>query len=67
MVSLLNFQVDVVVQFHPWFRFCFLLFLGIVMYHNEFESLKKIKYEPRIKLNHNKDTINKCFHIISGL
>ena len=38
MVSLLNFQVDVVVQFHPWFRFCFLLFLGIVMYHNEFET-----------------------------
>ena len=31
--------------------FCF-CFLGIVMYDNEFET-KELKFEPRIKLNHN--------------
>ena len=28
----------VVVQFYPWFKFCFLLFLGMVMYDNEFQT-----------------------------
>ena len=28
----------VVVQFSPWFKFNFLLFLGMVMYDNEFET-----------------------------
>ena len=28
----------VVVRFCPWFKFYFLLFLGIVMYGNDFES-----------------------------
>ena len=28
----------VVVQFYPWFKFYFLLYLGIVMYGNEFET-----------------------------
>ena len=28
----------VVVQFYPWFKFYFLLFLGMVMYDNEFET-----------------------------
>ena len=32
----------VVVRFYPWFKFYFLLFLGIVMYGNDFES-KEIK------------------------
>ena len=40
------------VQFYPWFKFYFLLFLGIVVYDNEFEQ-RKIEFEPRIKLNHN--------------
>ena len=31
-------RVYVVVQFYPWFKFYFLLFLGIVMYDNEFET-----------------------------
>ena len=31
-------DVDVVVQLYPWFKFYFLLFLGKVMYDNEFES-----------------------------
>ena len=26
------------VQFSPWFKFYFLLFLGTVMYDNEFET-----------------------------
>ena len=45
----------VVVQFYPWFKFSFLLFLGMVMYDNNMiMSLKqKKKFEPRIKLNHN--------------
>ena len=44
-------HMAVVVQFYPWFKFNFLLFLGICM----IMSLKqrKIKFEPRIKLNHN--------------
>ena len=28
----------VVVQFYRWFKFYFLLFLGMVMYDNEFET-----------------------------
>ena len=31
-------DVYVVVQFYPWFKFYFLLFLGMVMYDNEFET-----------------------------
>ena len=28
----------VVAQLYPWFKFCFPLFLGVVMYDNEFET-----------------------------
>ena len=31
-------SVYVVVQFYPWFKFYFPLFLGMVMYDNEFET-----------------------------
>ena len=31
-------RVYVVVQFHPCFKFYFLLFLGMVMYDNDFET-----------------------------
>ena len=51
-----TYTVYVVVQFYPWFKFSFLLFLGMVMYDNNMiMSLKqkKRKFEPRIKLNHN--------------
>ena len=34
----LDFFVYVVVQFHPWFKFYFPLFLGMVIYDNEFET-----------------------------
>ena len=50
------YDVHVVVQFYPWFKFSFLLFLGMVMYDNNMiMSLKQKqrKFEPRIKLNHN--------------
>ena len=30
--------IYVVVQFYPWFEFYFLLFLGVVMFNNEFET-----------------------------
>ena len=37
-------EISIVVQFYPWFKifFLFFLFLGIVMYDNEFET-KEIK------------------------
>ena len=31
------YVIYVVVQFCPWFKFYYLLFLGMVMYDNEFE------------------------------
>ena len=39
---------------HPWLKFYFILFLGMVMYmyDNAFET-KKIKFKPRMELNHN--------------
>ena len=49
-------SVYVLVQFYPWFKFSFLLFLDMVLYDNNMiMSLKqnKRKFEPRIKLNHN--------------
>ena len=46
-----NTKIYVVVQFYPWFKFYFLLFLGMVMYDNEFET-KEIKFKPRIKPQH---------------
>ena len=49
-------NVYVVVQFYPWFKFSFLLFLGMVMYDNNMImrlKKRKRKFEPRIKLNHN--------------
>ena len=44
--------VYVVVQFCPWFKFYFLLFWGMVIYDNEFETKKnkiwtKDKIEPQ--------------------
>ena len=51
--------VSVVVQFYPWFKFSFLLFLGMLMYDNNMiMSLKQKKreFEPRIKLSHNIST-----------
>ena len=32
--------INVVVQFCPWFKFYFLLFWGMVIYDNEFETKK---------------------------
>ena len=46
----------VVVKFYPWFTLYFLLFLCMVMYDNDMImglKQKKIKFKPRIKLNHN--------------
>ena len=43
---------SVVVQFYPWFKLSFLLFLSIVMYDNDFETKEnkictKDKIEPQ--------------------
>ena len=32
----------VVVQFYPWFKFCFLLFLGMVTHGKDFETKENI-------------------------
>ena len=45
-------EIYVVVQFCPWFKFYFLLSLGMVIYDNEFETTKnkiqtKDKTEPQ--------------------
>ena len=48
--------VNVVVQLYPWFKFSFLLFLGMIIYDNNIIislKQKKRKFEPRMKLNHN--------------
>ena len=47
-----HLYVYVVVKFYPWFKFYFLLFLGIVMYDDEFETKEskiwtKDKIEPQ--------------------
>ena len=34
-------KISVVVQFYFWFNFYFLLFLGMVMYDNEFKTKEK--------------------------
>ena len=39
----------VVVQFYPWFKFSFLLFLDMVMSDNEFETKEK-KIETKVKI-----------------
>ena len=33
-------NIYVVVQFYPWFKFYFPLYLGMVIYDNEFETMK---------------------------
>ena len=47
--------IYVVVQFYPWFKFYFPLFLGLVMYDNDFKT-KGDKFERRIKLNYHMHT-----------
>ena len=62
--SYLKLKAYVVVQFYPWLKFSFLLFLGMLMYDNNMiMSLKQKerKFEPRIKLNHN-TYIKMCTH-----
>ena len=44
-VNKLN-NTNVVVQFYPWFKFYFPLFLDMIMYDNEFET-KKNKIETK--------------------
>ena len=51
-------RVYVVVQFYPWFKFYFLLFLGIVMYDNEFETKEnRIWTKDKIKPQHVHDSL----------
>ena len=49
-----TWDVYVLIQFYPWFKFYFLLFLGLVMYDMIMIFKQgKMKFKPRIKLNHN--------------
>ena len=51
-VALIYFYVYVVVQFYPGSNFVFLCFkLIIIHYHTQ--TQRKIKFKPRMKLNHN--------------
>ena len=38
MSTITSFSIYVVVQFYPWFNFYFPLFLGMIIYDNEFET-----------------------------
>ena len=60
------FGIFVVVQFYPWFKFCFPLFWGMVMYDNGLKQ-RKIKFKPRIKLNHNILNEGEDFVIVNHL
>ena len=40
MVVKTKIHIDVLVQFHPWFKFNFPLVWGMVIYDNEFETRK---------------------------
>ena len=44
--------VHVVVQFCPWYKFYFPLFLGMVIYMIMSLKQRKIEFEPKMKLNH---------------
>ena len=61
---------NVVVQFYPWFKFYFLLCLGMLVHDDDHDVImslkqKKTKFEPRIKLdpkrNHNFQLISMSF------
>ena len=55
------FNVCVVVQFYPWFKFYFPLFLGMVMYDNEFETKENnIRINENIEYTH---TLNAHFSL----
>ena len=57
--------VYVVVQFYPWFKFYFLLFWGMVIYMMIMSlKQKKLKFKPRIKLNHN---VSKLLKHLQGI
>ena len=56
VVEWVNRTAYVVVQFYPWFKFSFLLFqthYHVINHTLPYPKQKKIKFEPRIKLNHN--------------
>ena len=40
MVVKTKIHIDVLVEFHPWFKFYFPLVWGMVIYDNEFETRK---------------------------
>ena len=60
--TLSRWSAYVVVQFNPWFKVSFLLFLGMVMYDNEFETQEK-KIETKDKIEpQNMHASSGCLH-----
>ena len=56
--------IYVVGQFYPWFKFSSLLFLGMVMQDNEFETKdNKIKTNNKIEQQHLQRTCNFTIYI----
>ena len=56
-------SIYVVVQFYPWFKFYFPLFLDMVMCGNEFET-KENQNETKDKIDHNIYTGICVWHVI---
>ena len=48
-IAKIFYVIYVVVQFHPWFKFYFPLFLGEVMHDNEFKT-KENKIQTKDKI-----------------
>ena len=60
-------SVHVVVQYYPWVTFYFPLFLGMVMYDNEFETKEnKIKTTDKIEGQHTHNRIQRFINLLCG-
>ena len=59
-IALIIINVTVVLQFYPWFEYYYFLFqthYHVIIMHSHTLKQKKIKFETRIKLNHNTSKI----------
>ena len=60
-------SVHVVVQYYRWVTFYFPLFLGMVMYDNEFETKEnKIKTTNKIERQHTNNRIHRVINLLCG-
>ena len=67
MEPCLSHCISVVVQFYLWFKFflsfvvIIIIMIKLIIIHYHTQKQRKIKFEPRIKLNHNISTKRTCF------